>query len=114
MSAKHCNGICIMGYELIEGARGVAYPHPECELHSGYVAPEQCPEGDEHNRQCLAVEGHEPPCEFGPWPPEQYGAAPTVCRHIESRNVSTDDANPLWRCDDCGHISPVRWEGAPF
>ena len=114
MSRKDCNGICIMGWEILEGGRGVAYAHPECELHAGYVEPERCPEADEHNRQCLEVEGHEPPCEFGPWPPEQVGDVPTAfCRHIESRNVS-DAAAPLWRCDDCGHTSPVQWDGAPF
>ena len=32
MSAT-CNGICLMGSELIDGGRGVAYPHPDCELH---------------------------------------------------------------------------------
>lgn len=31
---SECNGICIMGYEILEGATGVAYPHPDCELHS--------------------------------------------------------------------------------
>lgn len=113
MSRKYCNGICIMGYELIEGARGVAYAHPECELHAGYVEPERCPEGDEHDRQCLQDAGHDNACEFGAWPVPDFDV-PTVCRHVESRNVSTDGASQLWRCDDCGHLSPVQWEGAPF
>lgn len=35
----HCNGICVMAHEVIEPGMGVpmslvAYPHPECALHS--------------------------------------------------------------------------------
>lgn len=34
-----CNGICVMGYELIEYASGVAYPHPDCEKHGNPGGP---------------------------------------------------------------------------
>ena len=61
---KYCNGICVMGYELIEGASGVAYAHPECELHSGYVEPERCEEGNADNWQCLEIADHDGPCIF--------------------------------------------------
>jgi hypothetical protein len=28
-----CNGICVMGSEILPGGKGVAYPHPDCDLH---------------------------------------------------------------------------------
>ena len=80
---SQCNGICIMGYELIEGARGVAYPHPQCELHSGYVEPERCPEADPKGWQCVHVENHDGPCDFevpkmpNPAAPYVWGEPPT-------------------------------------
>ena len=45
-----CNGICIDASELIEGFSGIAYPHPDCELHSPdtalcCTAPECCGPG---------------------------------------------------------------------
>jgi hypothetical protein len=27
--------MCVMGWEILDGATGVAYPHPNCDLH-GY------------------------------------------------------------------------------
>jgi len=35
-----CNGICVMGYEILEGGHGVAYPHPDCEKHGNPVLPD--------------------------------------------------------------------------
>lgn len=28
-----CSGLCIQARELIAGVSGIAYPHPDCELH---------------------------------------------------------------------------------
>ena len=33
MTEPECDGRCIYGWELIEGASGVAYPDPFCSLH---------------------------------------------------------------------------------
>lgn len=39
-----CNGICVMGWEVLEGYGGVVYPHPECELHSPCAGDDEIPE----------------------------------------------------------------------
>ena len=40
-----CNGICIYAYDIGIDVPGVAYPHPECELHGNpepeYISPEE-------------------------------------------------------------------------
>jgi hypothetical protein len=28
-----CNGICLTGYDIGVPYSGIAYPHPDCELH---------------------------------------------------------------------------------
>jgi hypothetical protein len=32
--AAVCNGLCVMGYEVLPGGQGVAIAHPDCDKHS--------------------------------------------------------------------------------
>lgn len=47
-----CNGICIRGYEILEdGGSGVAYAHPDCELHGN--PPREEP--DDYDEPCQEI-----------------------------------------------------------
>lgn len=43
-----CNGICLSGYDVgVPEYGGIAYAHPDCELHSGYWPAPLSPEQEE-------------------------------------------------------------------
>jgi hypothetical protein len=52
-----CNGICLSGWDVGVPYDGVAYPHPECELHSGRPEDEECFHGyPQYGTGCLICE----------------------------------------------------------
>lgn len=44
LARVECNGLCVMGHEVLPGSSGVAHAHPDCDKH-GVIRCRFCPPG---------------------------------------------------------------------
>ena len=87
-----CNGICIMGSDLIEGATGVAHAHPDCPEHGNPPRERSAP---------VCVNCHKTPDEINEYSQEMTQSNMEPSEYVRREEGTYSFIHNTFYCTEC-------------